>query len=97
MSATLASERDCDVGESDRALTTGQHVRREMRAGLVCYLISRRRSYHRQQERAAQRRARCLTWLRLCGRCVVQGRAMSRASFEYRGSRVEEKEESCRR
>jgi hypothetical protein len=61
MSATFAFEQARDEGESDRALTTGQHVRRGTRVGLVCCRISRRRSCRRQQEREAQRQARCRT------------------------------------
>jgi hypothetical protein len=61
MSATLTFEQERDEGESDRALTTGQHVRKETRVGLVCCRIFRRRSCRRQQEREAQRQARCRT------------------------------------
>jgi hypothetical protein len=61
MNATLAFELERDEGESDRSLTTGQHVRRGTRVELVCCRISRRQSCRHQQEREAQRQARCRT------------------------------------
>lgn len=71
MSATSAFEQESDEEESDRALRTKQHVQREMRVVPVCCRISHRRSCRRQQEREAQRQARCRTWL--FSRWVVQG------------------------
>jgi hypothetical protein len=61
MSATLAFELERDEGESDRSLTTEQHVRMGTRVELVYCRISRRQSCHHQQEREARHQARCRT------------------------------------